>query len=83
MWGLHDGIEAEKRGRPAVTVITRAFIKAAEIRARALGLTEHPVVVIDHPIASKGEEQIQKLARYSIQEVAQGLMSSVAGDNSG
>lgn len=83
MWGLHDGIEAEKRGRPAVTVITRAFIKAAEIRARALGLTEHPVVVIDHPIASKGEEQIQKLARYSIQEVAQGLMSSAAGDNSG
>ncbi len=46
-------------------------------------MTEHPVVVIDHPIASKGEEQIQKLARYSIQEVARGLTSSATGANSG
>lgn len=43
---------------------------------------EHPVVVIDHPIASKGEEQIQKLARYSVEEVAQSLMSSAAEANS-
>ena len=46
-------------------------------------MMEHPVVVIDHPIASKGEEQIRKLARYSIQEVAQGLMASAARANRG
>ena len=57
-WGLHDGIEFEKKGRPAVTVITHAFIHAAQLRAQALGLTEHPVVVIDHPIASKNASQI-------------------------
>ena len=83
MGGLNDGIEAEKRGRPAVTVITRAFIKAAEIRARALGLTEHPVVVIDHPIASKGKEQILRMAQDSADEVARGLMSADGQANSG
>ena len=46
------------------------------MRAKALGLTEHPVVVIDHPIASKGRAWIEEVARQSAAEVARGLMSS-------
>ena len=64
---------------PAVTVITAAFTKAAELRARALGLPEHPVVVIDHPIASKTSDQIKTLARDSIQTIADGLISTSNG----
>ena len=53
------------------------------MRARALGMTEHPVVVVDHPIASKSKEQIQLLARASAEEVARSLVNSSGENNSG
>ena len=56
-------------------MITEAFTKAAEIRARVLGMTDHPVVVIGHPIASKSKELILALARNSVAEVSRGLIS--------
>ena len=62
-----------------MTVITDAFIKAAQNRSRALGLTEHPVVVIKHPIASMNREQIVQLARGSVDQVAQGLLAASGG----
>ena len=45
------------------------------MRSKALGMMEHPVVVIDHPIASKPPEAVQKMALASIKEVTQGLVS--------
>ena len=57
-------------------MITTAFTRAAELRARALGLPEHPVVVINHPIASQTSEQIQSQARDSVEEIARGLTSA-------
>ena len=56
-------------------MITKAFVRAAQIRAKALGLSEHPVVVIDHPIASMNEEQIRQLAQKSVNEIVAGLSS--------
>jgi len=52
------------------------------LRAKALGLTEHPVVVIDHPIASKNASQIQAEARRWALEIAGGLASSIKGNDS-
>jgi hypothetical protein len=60
-------------------VITQGFVKAAEIRAQALGMPAHPVVVIDHPIASKSRAQILELARKSVDEVASCLMAAMQG----
>jgi hypothetical protein len=60
-------------------VITQGFVKAAEIRAQALGLPAHPVVVIDHPIASKSREQILELACKSVDEVASCLVAAMQG----
>ena len=60
-------------------MITQGFVKAAEIRAQALGMAAHPVVVIDHPIASKSRQQILELARKSVDEVASCLMTAVQG----
>ncbi len=56
------------------------------MRAQALGLTEHPVVVIDHPIASKNASQIQAEARRWALDIAGGLASSIKDrkkDNNG
>ena len=62
-------------------MITQAFTHAARLRAQALGLTEHPVVVIDHPIASKNASQIQTEARRRVLEIAGGLASSIKDNN--
>ena len=66
-----------------MTVITTAFTKAAELRARALGLPEHPVVVIGHPIANKSSEYIRGQARGSVQKIVDGLTSATGGDRNG
>ena len=68
---------------PAVTVITTAFTKAAELRARALGLSDHPVVVIDHPIASKTPGQMKDQARDSVKMIVDGLTSTSGGRGNG
>ena len=60
-------------------MITQGFVKAAEIRAQALGMPAHPVVVLDHPIASKNREQMLELARKSVDEVASYLTASAPG----
>ena len=62
-----------------MTVITQAFTQAARHRAQALGLPEHPVVVIAHPLASKTRAQVQHLAYASVAEVVRGLVSPSEG----
>ena len=66
-----------------MTVITAAFTKAAELRAKALGLPDHPVVVIDHPMYSKTSDEIADQARGSVQKIVDGLTSANGGTRNG
>jgi hypothetical protein len=50
-------------------------VQAAHIRAEALGLPEHPVVVIEHPLASKTPAQAQHLAYQSVEAVVRALVA--------
>lgn len=72
-WGLHDSVEFEKHGRPAVTVITTAFATAATARASVLGLPDHPTVAIEHPLASRVPAEVDALAAAVAAAVAAGL----------
>ena len=38
-------------------------------------MTDHPVVVIDHPIASKTPQTVQTMALTSTEEMTKGLLS--------
>ena len=66
-----------------MTVITAAFTKAAELRAKALGMPDHPVVVIDHPMYSKTSDEIADQARNSVQKIVDGLTSANGGTRNG
>jgi hypothetical protein len=72
-WGLHDSIEIEKTGRPAVTVVTEAFQTAARARAGVLGLPEHPTVIVEHPLASRTPSEVEKIAAAAAARIAAGL----------
>jgi hypothetical protein len=77
-WGLHDGIEIEKAGRPAVTVVTEAFGGAANARAAVLGLPEHPRVIVEHPLASRTPSEVEKIAAAAVARIAAGLTRASA-----
>ena len=69
-WGLHDSVEMEQQGRPAVTVVTEAFEAAAVARAAALGLPDHPRVAVAHPLASRRGDEVAKMAAAAASVVA-------------
>ena len=82
-WGLHDSVEIEKTGRPAVTVVTEAFQTAADARAAVLGLPEHPRVIVEHPLASRTPSEIEKVAVAAVARIAAGLSGQATSPASG
>jgi hypothetical protein len=57
-----------------VTVLTEAFRTASTIRARTLGMPQHPTVVIEHPMASKTEAQVRSMAERFVEAIVNGLV---------
>jgi hypothetical protein len=45
------------------------------MRAEALGLPEHPMVMVEHPLASKTRAQAQHLAHKSVEAVVRALVA--------
>lgn len=56
---------AELKGVPAVSVMTSAFVDAAELMARVQGMPDHPFAVIEHPIASADAAGLEARARLA------------------
>ena len=57
-----------------MTVITQAFTNAAMIRARTLGMPDHPIVVVEHPIASRTEAEMSSAAERALDVVCRALV---------
>ena len=62
---------AERNGVPAVSIMTTAFVDAAELMARVQGVPLHPFAVIEHPIASAAPEGIDARARIAVVKAAE------------
>ena len=61
---------------PAAEGTAKQQRRAAQIPATALELTEDPVVVIGHPIASMNRDQAKESAQKSVKEIVFGLSIS-------
>lgn len=57
-----------------MTIITTAFKKAGEHRLKSLGLPNHPMVVTDHPLASRNVLEVQEMAQRAVDLVAKALV---------
>ena len=62
---------AERNGVPAVSIMTTAFVDAAELMARVQGVPLHPFAVIEHPIASADPKGIDDRARIAVAKAAE------------
>lgn len=48
--------------------MTEKFVDAAALMAQVLGAPGHPFVVVEHPISSATETQLQERARLAVAE---------------
>jgi len=70
---LHDTVDLEDRGIPAVYVATTEFVDGARTQAAALGAD--PVgVFVTHPIQDRTDEEMQALAEEAFEAILTGLV---------
>jgi hypothetical protein len=62
---VRDAIAVERRGVPAYAVCTSELVTTARIAARAAGVPDLPLTVIDHPLGSLTEDLLAARARVA------------------
>jgi hypothetical protein len=66
--GIANAIELEKRGIPTLLVSTPPFREAVKISAQLRGMPTIPWAVVDHPIASLGDEDLRARAVAAVSQ---------------
>jgi hypothetical protein len=72
---VHDTVELERLGIPAVLISTSNFIAESTLQADLLGMTNIRIVEIEHPIASRSREYMERLGQQ-ISQLCMDLMAS-------
>ena len=73
---MHDTVEFEKRGIPSTTIITEAFVNAAEFQFRGKGMENHSYVKLPHPVSNLRREEMEEVALRFADEVVSYLVSA-------
>ena len=66
---MHDAIESERLGIPAVAVVTDRFQRSAEVVAGVHGVRDYPFTMIEHPIANNDDATLRAKAETAVQEI--------------
>ena len=70
---MHDVVDLESRGTPAVMIASSEFVAAAESHALALGLAPARVFVA-HPIQDRTDDELRALAEGALPEILAALI---------
>jgi len=60
----------EKLGRPVAVVVTTEFVHETEVQREALGMPDLKPVVIDHPLSTISESEIDARAAQAAEQAA-------------
>ena len=71
---MHDAIEAERLGIPAVAIITDRFLVSAELVGELNGLPGYPFAVIGHPVANDDDAMLRSKAEAAVKQIVPLLM---------
>jgi len=66
---MHDGFSLESLGVPTAVIVTTAFLHEAKVQRAALGMAGLAPVVIEHPLSSISEEEINARAADALAQV--------------
>ena len=77
---MHDGVRLEELGRPTAVVVTIEFCHEAEVQRDALGMPDLAPVVIDHPLSTLSDAEIERRAEQAADGAAAAWLGR-AGDS--
>ncbi len=63
---MHDALAAEKKGIPAVAIMTEPFESIARAVARLNGLPDYPFILIGHPVANDSDHALRSKAEAAV-----------------
>jgi hypothetical protein len=66
---VHDGIEIEKRGIPAVAICTAAFLPGLDALTKMRGMPEYRFAVVPHPLGVLFDDELQQRAELAAPQV--------------
>ena len=70
---MHDTVDLESRGIPAVYVATQEFVDGARAQARALG-ADPAAVFVAHPIQDRSDAELRALAEEALPRIIAALV---------
>ena len=75
---VHDVSDLERRGTPAVFVLSEHFASAASAQSEALGF-EAATVFTGHPIQDRTDEEMVEIADAAFEALVRALSASGSG----
>ena len=73
---MHDAISSERVGTPALGVMTSKFVDAAELMARILGMPDYKFAIIEHPVSSASDAELEAHARVTLDAIEKFVIAS-------
>jgi hypothetical protein len=70
---MHDGVSLEALKRPTAVIVTTEFLHEAHVQRAALGMAGLDPVVIDHPLSTLAESEIDRRAEQAIEPIIRTL----------
>ncbi|MPY91751.1 MAG: hypothetical protein GEV08_01415 [Acidimicrobiia bacterium] len=70
---MRDGVKLARQGIPAVALVTSEFWAQGDFVARSVGMPDVPRVMLPHPVAATGVENIRRVADSIRDAVLAGL----------
>lgn len=82
---MHDATRLEEAGIPTAVIVTREFVHEAQVQRTALGMAQLEPVVIDHPLSTLSQEEIESRAAQAVPQILQtwtgrAVLTSAAGE---
>ena len=71
---MHDGVRLEALKRPTAVVVTSEFLREAEVQRAALGMDALVPAVIQHPLSTLTEAEIETRAADAAAQAARILL---------
>ncbi len=63
---MHDGVSLETQGVPTAVIVTTEFEHEAHVQRTALGMDALDPVVIQHPLSTLSDEEIDRRADEAV-----------------
>jgi hypothetical protein len=71
---MHDSVNLEAEGRPTAVIVTSEFVIEAKTQRDGLGMAGLATVVIDHPLSSLTEEEIDHRVEQALPQIERILL---------